>query len=271
MPIRQQVEHQGVEGARVGRFNRAINTTFVVYRIGDTLIDAGPSNQWKAVRTFVDLRPPKRLLLTHHHEDHAGNADRIARRFDLTPFAPELGRAKLASGYRTPLTQRLVWGSPRPVETQPLPDHMELGSDCTLRAIPTPGHAKDHTCLLWQQRGFLFSGDLYLARNLTHMRSDENLQLLMQSIVQVLRLDFDTIFCSHRGVVEQGHAALSEKLDNLKQLCEQARELHEQGLSESEIVVRLRGPEDGLSKMSRYNISKRNLVGQAAQVDISRL
>ncbi len=266
MPIHQRVEHNGVQGARVGRFNRGINTTFVVYRIGDTVIDTGPSNQWPSVRTFLDETPPNQLLLTHHHEDHSGNASRIAQRYELMPLAPELGRDKLASGYRTPLIQKLVWGSPRPVQTQPLPDRIEIGPDCTLIPLATPGHAKDLTCLLWEQRGYLFGGDLYLSKSLTHLRSDENLQHLLQSIAKVLRLDWDVLFCSHRGIVAEGHAALTQKFDNLKRLCEQSRELHTQGVVEAEAVERLLGPEDGLSKISRYNICKRNLVRQAATV-----
>ncbi|WP_028112707.1 MBL fold metallo-hydrolase [Ferrimonas kyonanensis] len=271
MPIRQRFEYQGVEGARVGRLNRGINTTFVVYRLGETVIDTGPSNQWSSVRRFLDSRPPRQLLLTHHHEDHSGNAARIAQRFGLTPLAPELGRAKLASGYRTPPIQRFIWGRPYPVQTEPLPERIRLISGDTLTAVATPGHAKDLTCFHWPERGWLFSGDLYISKSLRYLRADEELQLLMHSIHKVLQLEFEVVFCPHRGVVEQGHQALSEKLENLKQLCHQARHLRQQGLDEQEMVRRLLGPEDWLAKVSFYNISKGNLVRQAARVSLGGL
>ena len=56
MPIRKEYRFDNGEhsvlGTRVGRFNLGINTTFIVYRMGDTLIDTGPSNQWREVSRY---------------------------------------------------------------------------------------------------------------------------------------------------------------------------------------------------------------------------
>jgi hypothetical protein len=41
----------------------------------------------------------------------------------------------------------------------------------------------------------------------------------------------------------------------------------QQGLDEEQIVVELLGPEDWLSKMSKFNISKGNLIRQAMTFD----
>ena len=46
-------------------------------------------------------------------------------------------------------------------------------------------------------------------------------------------------------------------------MCRQSHTLMAQGLSESEIVVALLGPEDRLAKISKFNISKGNLIRQA--------
>lgn len=271
MPIRQRLQFEDVEAVRVGRLSTGINTTFVVYRIGDTLIDTGPSNQWRPVRAFVAEKPPERLLLTHHHEDHSGNASRLARLYDLTPLAPEASRAKLRRGYRTPPVQRFVWGRPYPVTTDPLPDRISLPAGDTLVPVHTPGHAKDHHCLFRPERRALFSGDMFLSRRLTHMRSDEDLAVLMQSLAKLLELDFDVILCSHRGPTEDGHAAMAEKLAFLKQLCLDARRLQTEGVPEKVATQRLLGPEDFLSRLSFGNISKRNLYRQAARVPVDQL
>ena len=257
---------RGVEGARVGRFGLGITTTAIVYRIGPTVIDAGPPNQWRTVRSVLDERPVGRLLLTHHHEDHSGNAALVARRYGLTPLAPELSRARLAAGFATPPVQRIVWGRPRPVETDPLPPTVELEDGTALSAVPTPGHSDDMTCLLWPDRGVLFAADLYLSRRITHLRTDEDLGAMMRSLETVLSLDFDALLCAHRGVVEDGPAALRAKLDWLGSLVEEVRGLRRRGVEEREIVRRLLGPEDGLSWASALDISKRNLVRQAATV-----
>lgn len=271
MPIRQRITYREVEGVRIGRFNRGLNTTAIVYRVGATVVDAGPPNQWRAVRGFLDERPPDRLLLTHHHEDHAGNAGRIAGRYGLTPWAPAASRARLADGFATPLVQRVVWGQPRPVETAPLPDRVEMPEGGALIPVAAPGHSDDMTCLLWPERGLLFAADLYLSRRLTHLRADEDLAGLLRSLDVVLRLDFDVLLCAHRGVVEDGRAALAEKQAALGDLCARARALREQGVGLKESTRRLLGPEDAVSWASRFDISKRNLVRQAARVDMSAL
>lgn len=267
MPIRERLRFNDIDGARVGRLNMGISTTFILYRIGSTLIDSGPSNQWSACRDFFDESPPERLLLTHHHEDHSGNAADVAKRYQLKPLAPELSRAKLKRGFRIPPIQRLAWGHAQPVATEPLPEAIPMPEGGRLLPVHAPGHAKDMVCLWWPERGYLFTGDLYLSKKLTHFRGDENLARLMESIAEVLKLDFQTVICSHRGVVEDGKSALALKLDYLKNLCGEARELRRQGVGERAAVKRLLGPENLLSRLSFYNISKRNLYRQALLVE----
>lgn len=264
----QRYRLHDVDGVRVGRF-KGVNTSFIVYRIGEALIDAGPANQWPAVRAFVDKRPVGKLLLTHHHEDHGGNAARIARHCGLIPYAPALSQAKLQSGYRTPLVQKIVWGSPRPVETQQLPEITVLDNGTRLQAIHTPGHAKDLHVFFLPDRGELFSGDLYISKSLRYLRSDERLDQLIDSIRKVLALDFTTLFCPHRGILEDGKPSLAAKLDNILTLCGQVRELHGRGHPVKQIVHELLGPEDLVARITNYNFSKTNLVSEALKVPVS--
>jgi glyoxylase-like metal-dependent hydrolase (beta-lactamase superfamily II) len=268
MPIRNRYQFANVEGARVGRFNMGINTTFIVYRIGDTLIDSGPSNQWRAVKSFIDEHRVTQLLLSHHHEDHSGNAVRIAKHCQLAPFAPELARKKLANGYPTPLLQKLIWGSPVPVNTDLLPNSLQLSDGSKLLPIHTPGHSKDLHCFYLPENGWLFSGDLYISKSLRYMRSDENLSQLIESIRKVLTLEFDVIFCPHRGILEKGKHALAEKLDNVLTLCANAQRLHQQGYEVGYIVKKLLGAEGALSRLTNFNFSKTNLVTQALKVKV---
>lgn len=269
MPIHQRYQLNDVEGVRVGRFKGGVNTSFIVYRIGEALIDAGPANQWPAVRAFISERPVGKLLLTHHHEDHGGNAARIARHCGMTPFAPVLSQAKLRSGYRTPLVQRVVWGSPRPVETQPLPEFTVLDDGTRLQAIHTPGHAKDLHVFYLPDRGELFSGDLYISKSLRYLRSDERLDQLVDSIRKVLALDFTTLFCPHRGILEDGKPSLAAKLDNILALCGQAQDLHQRGQPVTQIVQELLGPEDLVARLTNYNFSKLNLITEALKVPVN--
>jgi glyoxylase-like metal-dependent hydrolase (beta-lactamase superfamily II) len=256
-----------VYGFRTGRFDFGINTSFIIYRLGETLIDAGPSNQWPTIKRVLKPLTISKLLITHHHEDHSGNANRIAKLKKLTPYAPKLGQEKLAKGYPTPLLQKLIWGSPLKVVTQTLPEQLTINPNQTSQAqviaIPTPGHAKDLTCLFLPEQKYLFSGDMYISKSLKYLRADEDLAQLIASLRTLIALDFEVLFCPHRGIVEKGKQALQEKLDNLLNLCRQSQALMQQGLNEKEIISELLGPEDALAKLSRFNISKGNLIRQA--------
>ena len=271
MTVRNTYDYENgphsVHGFRTGRFDFGINTTFIIYRIGTTLIDAGPTNQWSTIKRVLKPLNIDTLLITHHHEDHSGNANRISKLKKLTPYAPALGQAKLAKGYPTPLIQKLIWGSPLKVETQTLPDQLIINQDSASEteviAIPTPGHAKDLTCLFFPEQKYLFSGDMYISKSLKYLRIDENLTQLIQSLRKLIALDFEILFCPHRGIVEEGKKALQEKLENLLTLCRKSQELMKQGLNEGEIINQLLGPEDGLAKLSKFNISKGNLIRQA--------
>jgi glyoxylase-like metal-dependent hydrolase (beta-lactamase superfamily II) len=271
MAVRNTYDHingpHSVHGFRTGRFDFGINTTFIIYRLGETLIDAGPTNQWSAIKRVLKPLSIKTLLITHHHEDHSGNANRISKLKKLLPYAPLLGQEKLAKGYPTPLLQKLIWGSPLKVKTQTLTEELIINegseSQATVIAIPTPGHAKDLTCLFFPEQKYLFSGDMYISKSLKYLRADENLTQLIDSLRKLINLDFEILFCPHRGIVEQGKKALEEKLENLLALCHNSQKLMQDGLDEEEIINKLLGPEDRLAKISKFNISKGNLIRQA--------
>lgn len=262
----ERLRHQEVEGLRVGRFGGAINTTCILYRLGDAVVDTGPPNQWHTVQRFLAERPVRRVVVTHHHEDHSGNLGRMASG-ETALYAPPESRHPLANGFRLRPYQRIVWGRPPRVEPEPLPPAMILDGGFELRAIAAPGHSTDMTCLLEPNRGWLFSGDLYIGTRTRALRRDEDLGRQIASLRKVLELDFDTVFCSHRGVLEDGRERLLAKLDYLLSLCQAARELHDQGLGEREITRRLLGREGLFTWVTGFHFSKRNLVEQCLRVD----
>ncbi|WP_237067393.1 MBL fold metallo-hydrolase [Microbulbifer guangxiensis] len=268
MSVLSTYRHHDLDGIRVGRFNLGVNTTFIVYRLGGTVIDTGPSNQWRHVRSFIESRPLEQLLLTHHHEDHSGNAGAIHRLTGIQPQAPALTADILRRGFRIPSLQRLFWGAAGRAEARPLPDQLIIGDE-RAEAIFTPGHAKDMHCYLLPERGWLFSADLYIANYLKMLRSDEDVATLLKSMRAVLARDFDTILCPHRGVVERGRERLQEKYDYLVSLAGEAQDLQRQGFQLNAITRRLLGKEDLVGIVSRYNFSKRNLIASCLEVDLA--
>lgn len=72
--------------------------------------------------------------------------------------------------------------------------------------------------------------------------------------------EFDTLFCSHRGIIKNGLEAIREKLDSLMALCRQVKVLKETGLSAVEIGIRLLGRGDPLKWVTGSHFSKMNLI-----------
>jgi len=261
-------DYQGLEAIRVGRFNLGINTSFIVMRLGGTVFDTGPSNQWEFVKDFIAEKPLEQLILTHHHEDHSGNAAAIKALTGVTPLAPEITASILRKGFKIPPVQRMIWGPSKPVETEVLPEKITLSNGESAEAIFAPGHARDMTCYLLGERGWLLSADLYIANHLKFLRIDEHIPTIIDSTKRVLSYDFETILCPHKGVVKQGKQRLAEKVDFLIDLAGKTQHLHGQGYSDREVTRKLLGKENVMSLLSGYNFSKINLVRSCLTVPL---
>jgi len=260
MSVREHLEHGEVEGLRTGRYPLGIAGSCIVYRLGSAVIDTGPPNQWPFVRRFLDERRVQRVFITHHHEDHAGNAARIARHPEPVILAPEASRAPLRHGFSLKPYQRMVWGAPPRCDVIPLSETpVEIDGGC-LVPVPAPGHSPDMTCYLEPERGWLFSGDLYIAARPRFARADEDIATQIETLRRVAALEFETMFCAHRGVVHDGPDALRAKLDFLVGLREEVRHLRARGHSVSAIARRLLGRESLMSLVTAFHFSHRNLV-----------
>ncbi|PEN13047.1 MBL fold metallo-hydrolase [Longibacter salinarum] len=258
-------QHGPVEAFRTGRYPVGISTHAYCYHVGRTLIDTGPPNQWRRVRSFVqemaDTRGVDRVVVTHHHEDHAGNAGRIAEMLDVPVFAPEASLDLLRDGFDMEMYRRIVWGSPGPIEAQPVPEHLSIGDGLILHAIPTPGHADDMVCYRVEGKGWLFSADLYITQRPEYLRYDEHVGALLRSIHRVLQYDITTVFCSHRGIVDEGAHALREKARYLEALCGVARRRYRQDKRPvNDIREEMLGKDGLLRWISGGDFSKDNLI-----------
>lgn len=265
-----RIHHEKVDGIRVGRFGPRINTSCYVYRLGDGLIDSGPPNQWRHVVRFASERRLRWVVLTHHHEDHCGNALRLARTFGAVVLAPRGTLPLLRDGFEQRIYQRIVWGRPARFEAREVPQEVELEGGFRLKSCPTPGHATDLTCYLEPDRGWLFSSDLFVATRPRYLRLDENPHREIASIDWILGFEFDTLLCAHRGVVEQGKHALEEKRDYLITLRDKALAMHRQGWETQAISDALLGKEDLTARITRGHYTKANYIRAFVELSSSR-
>ena len=199
------VDYGKVRYFRMARtvFGRAIYWTGV-YLVDGLLVDSGPPNLAGDVRRLVSELAVRQCVTTHHHEDHSGNHGLLAGELRITPLAHPSAVARLALADTHPrLYRRIAWGARPSTPTAPLGERLETPR-FRLQVIHTPGHATDHVALFEPERGWLFSGDLYLAPRLRYLRADEDVYAMMDSLRRVLALEPRVLFCQHRGRVDQG-------------------------------------------------------------------
>ena len=206
-------------------FPTVVVNAYVVRADVPTLVDTGPPGGAKkilAALRHAGLEPGDvgRILLTHRHADHAGNARELAQatgaEVHVSPAAvPYVSDAREQPKPRpaTPLGRVLVpyvsvvlpW-TLEPAPTQPtLVDGATVGP---FRVLATPGHTEDHVSLLWEERGVLFTGDA--AANVTrvgpHPASDDP-DLAVRSFRRLGETAFDAAVFGHGRPVPSGAQA----------------------------------------------------------------
>jgi glyoxylase-like metal-dependent hydrolase (beta-lactamase superfamily II) len=141
------------------------------WQLGDVLVDPGPSSCLETLLAALDGRPPRALLLTHIHLDHAGASGSLVRLFpELEVYVHERGARHMADPQRLLDSARRLygddmhrlWGAFEPVpQTQLRPlsggEVLELG-DRRFEVAYTPGHASHHVSYLHD--GTAFVGDV---------------------------------------------------------------------------------------------------------------
>jgi glyoxylase-like metal-dependent hydrolase (beta-lactamase superfamily II) len=139
------------------------------WRVGDVLIDPGPSSCLGELLGTLEREPPRVLALTHIHLDHAGATGSLLARFpDAEVWVHERGARHLVDPSRLLRSaarlygadmQRL-WGEVLPV---PIERVRALSGGETMgafRVAYTPGHASHHVSYLHERSGRAFTGDV---------------------------------------------------------------------------------------------------------------
>lgn len=230
------------------------------YLFDRVMVDTGQSHMGREAVAMARENRVERIFLTHHHEDHSGNAARVSQTTGAGVFGHEGARQKLATGYPILPYQKYVWGRTRPVRVAALPETIDtpLGP---MVPVHTPGHSRDHTAYFLPDQGILFPGDLYLGDRIKYFRSDENLVQEIASLRKVLELDFDVLLCSHNPRPSRGKPHIRSKLGFMEDLYGGVVAGLEKGWGEKEIFARLQLREDRFTKWFCFgNVSMMNGV-----------
>jgi glyoxylase-like metal-dependent hydrolase (beta-lactamase superfamily II) len=173
-----------------------------LYTDGETLVDTGSKSlRPQLERLLPSLCNLKRVFITHHHEDHVGNARFLQEKLGVEVFAPSVALPILSSpqGQELQFYRKVFWGAPEPFEAKPLPDSFTLAG-MEFKVIETNGHSFDHHAFFSPSSGILISGDLVLSPFACHAMQEEDLVMEILSLKKVASLGVRKVFCAHKGI-----------------------------------------------------------------------
>lgn len=205
-----------------------------LYYMDGFLIDAGPSAQKRQLKPVIRSLDVNQTAITHHHEDHAGLASWMGKQDRVKVFCDQRMPGIIKEKENMSWFSKLFVGAGRPFHGEPFPRVIKT-SAYEFHPISTPGHTSDHVCLLEPNKGWLFTGDLYVTPYPKVFLKDESISDYIESLEYLQSLDYDTVFCAHEGVIENGKEKMAKKLAYLKRIRSEVVQLHKLGYSDQGI------------------------------------
>ena len=213
------------------------------WEVDGALVDPGPESSHRNLIDALGEEPPRAILLTHIHLDHAAATGALVRRWpDLEVYVHERGAPHLidpskllASAERLYGDQmERLWGEIVPVpeaNVRPL-----AGGETALgmRVAYTPGHASHHVCYLHEESGTAFTGDVAAVRippsDLVVPPTpppDIDIEAWLDSIGTVESWRPERLALTHFGAVEEPLEHLATVRERLREEADLAHQLDE--------------------------------------------
>ena len=230
------------------------------YLVDGLLIDSGLAHTAEELTDFLKDKEVKTVVNTHYHEDHVAANALLLERYRVELLAHPLAIDKINQPATLYPYQEEVWGYPIPSQVK------EIGNSITtphfrFEVIHTPGHCDDHICLFEKSKGWLFSGDLFVATRPKVVRPEENQWQVIASLKKVKDLMPRVLFPAPGSrIVTDPVPVLEETIRYLEDLGQEVTELSNKGLSPDEIRQQVFGDEAPLAELTQQQFSSLNLV-----------
>ena len=206
------------------------------FEVDGFIVDPGPTTSMETLLEGLGDEPPRGLLLTHIHLDHAGAAGMLVRRFpDMRVYVHERGARHLNNPARLLDSARRVYGE----EMRSLWGEFAPVPEWNLRSLAggerfegfrveyTPGHAVHHVTYLHEETGDAYVGDVAGIRIPPHSHTyaptpppDIDIPVWLDSLERVRGLDPAALCLTHFGRFEDVDA----QLDNVAAYLERRKE-----------------------------------------------
>lgn len=240
------------------RRSAAVGYDVSAYVIHGVLVDTGFRHVASELERVLRKLRPRGIVVSHWHEDHAGNAPTLARTFP-TWMAPDT-EAKLRERQQVKFYRHFTWGRPHALTTPLTPF-----DSAPLQVIATPGHSADHHVVFDPDTRTLFSADLWLGVRVRIVGDRENPYQIIDSLSRAITLDPERMFDAHRGFVQNPVEALKAKCHWLTETVARIERCLDAGDPEDVILKEVLGGEERTAFFSQGEYSRRNLVRTVAR------
>jgi glyoxylase-like metal-dependent hydrolase (beta-lactamase superfamily II) len=232
--------------------------------VDDLLIDSGCAHSASELTEYLLGQPLTQILSTHTHEDHIGANGLLQRgRPDLEILVHPLALDVLENPHLQRLQpyRRLMWGWPKPSKGKQVADGEVIRTEnFNFQVVYTPGHSPDHICLYEPERGWLFSGDLFVGGRDRALSADADIWGVIESLKKIANLPLTRLFPGSARVRENPRDELREKISYYEEMGEQVLRLHNEGKAVNAIARTLFGGPMFIEFFTLRHFSRRNLV-----------
>ncbi len=263
------IKKSNLEGVTLYKLGSALfgrpKVSVYSFLVDNLLIDTGHPKIGKDFAQALKSEVIDRIILTHHHEDHSGNVEALKKAKGVPVYASPLCCRLIENPKRIEPARIMSWGQPKKATAQAL-DLTEdiVTSNYRFKILETPGHAIDQISLYEADKGWLFSGDIFVHHYIKAFMKDEDMLEQINSIKKLLQLDFDVLFCNHQPVFKNGKARLASKLDFLESFYHSVKTEYTKGQSPKQIMKSLQLKEQRILKfLSLGQLSQLNMVTSA--------
>ena len=246
------------------RWGRMVGYEVSAYLLHGVLVDSGFPRARSELLDAVRSLAPRGIVVTHWHEDHAGNAPELAA-LGVGMLMHQRCEQTLREHPPIRFYRRSVWGQSHRLSVELTPF-----DPSPLQLIESPGHTPDHLVVWDAERRILASGDLFLGVKVRVAHEHESPALLLKSLRLAAGLEPRILLDAHRGVVPNAAEMLLAKVAWMEETIGAMETLAAAGAGEREIQLRVLGREALVGRASFGEYSKRGFV-RAALADRTHL
>jgi glyoxylase-like metal-dependent hydrolase (beta-lactamase superfamily II) len=233
--------------------------TVSAYLVDSLLIDSGPAYTVDELTDFLKDKGLKTVVNTHHHEDHIAANALLKERYGVELLAHPLAIDKINRPATLFPYQEEVWGYPVPSQVKKIGDTVTT-NHFRFEVIPTPGHDRDHICLFEPKHGWLFTGDLFVGTRPNVVRPMDDVRQIIADLKRVKALSPQILFPAPGKVRTEPVPVLEQTIRYLEDLGQKVMELHDKGLSSTEIMKHIFGNEAPIAELTQQQFSSLNMV-----------